>query len=101
MLSLFEQSQVIATIPFRSDISVGTVVKLDIPTTEQKTDDMPGDEMMDGRYLIGKITYQISPLGGSGTMTMQAMKESYGVDINTYKPLEKDTVGPKIERGGG
>ena len=95
LLSLFEQSQVIATIPFRSDITVGTIINLDIPTAEKKTDDMPGDEMLDGRYLIGKITYQISPLRGVGSITMQAIKESYGVDIKEYRPLEKDTVGPE------
>ena len=96
LLSLFEQSQIRAIIPFRSDISVGTVINLDIPTAEKKTDDMPGDEMLDGRYLIGKITYSINPLRGVGTLKMQAMKESYGVDIKEYRPLEKDTVGPEI-----
>ena len=95
LLSLFEQSQIRVTIPFRSDMTVGTVINLDIPTAEKKTDDMPGDEMMDGRYLIGKITYRISPLDGMGTISMQAIKESYGVDIKEYKPLTKDTVGPE------
>jgi hypothetical protein len=93
LLSLFEQNQIRATIPFRSDISVGTIVKLDIPTAEKKTDSSPGDEMMDGRYLIAKITYTILPLRGTGTLRMQAIKESYGVDIKQYRPLEKDTVG--------
>jgi hypothetical protein len=97
LLSLMEQSQIRATIPFRSDMTVGTVINLDIPTAEKKTDDTPGDEMLDGRYLIGKLTYRISPLDGMGTLTMQAIKESYGVDIKEYKPLSKNPVGPEKE----
>ena len=95
MLSLFEQNQIRVTIPFRSDMSVGTIINLDIPTAEKKTDSSPGDEMMDGRFLISKITYRISPLNGRGTISMQAIKESYGVDINTYDPRSKLTVGPE------
>ena len=97
LLSLMEQSQIRATIPFRSDMTVGTVINLDIPTAEKKTDDTPGDEMLDGRYLIGKLTYRISTLDGMGTLTMQAIKESYGVDIKEYKPLSKNPVGPEKE----
>ncbi len=96
LLSIMEQSQVRATIPFRSDMSVGTVVHLNLPTAEKKTDDMPGDEMLDGKYLIAKITYTIVPLEGKGTIMMTAIKESYGVDIKEYRPLEKDSVGPEI-----
>jgi len=97
MLSLFEQSQIRVTIPFRSDLTVGTIILLDIPTAEKKTDSTPGDEMMDGRYLIGKMTYRIAPLEGKGTITMQAIKESYGVDLKEYNPRMGDTVGPEAQ----
>ena len=95
LLSMFEQSLLSATIPFRSDISVGTVVNLDIPTPEMKTDSTPPDKMMDGRYLIGKITYSISPIENFGTVTMQCIKESYGVDLKEYQPKEESNVGPE------
>ena len=96
LLSLFEQSQIKVTLPFRSDMTVGTVINLDIPSPEKKTDDTPGDEMMDSKYLIGKLVYRISPLDGMGSLTIQDIKESYGVDIKEYRPLEKDAVGPEI-----
>jgi len=86
LLSMFEQNLVRAVIPFRSDISVGTIVRLTLPTAEQKNDDTTGDKMMDNRYLIGKITMSINPLKNTGTLTLQTIKESYGVDIGTYKP---------------
>jgi len=89
LLSMFEQNVVKVVIPFRSDISVGTVVRLTLPTHEKKEDEQPGDEMMDNRYLIGKMTVSINPLANTGKLTLQTIKESYGVDITTYKPLDK------------
>ena len=93
LLSIFEQSLIRATIPFRSDISVGSVVNLILPTAEVKTDSTPGNKMHDARYLIGKMTYTIAPIEGRGTITMQCMKESYGADIKSYNPLEGENVG--------
>ena len=95
LLSLFEQSLVSATIPFRSDLTVGTVVSLQLPSPELKVDSSSNDKMLDGRYLIGKMTYSIDVFGGKGTITMQGIKESYGVNVKEYKPLEEDMVGPK------
>lgn len=95
LLSMFEQNLVKVVIPFRSDMSVGTVVRLLLPTSEKKRDDDPGDEMMDNRYLIGKITRSINPLQNTGRMTLQTIKESYGVDIKEYKPLKSD-IGPEV-----
>ena len=95
LLSLFEQSQIKVTLPFRSDMTVGTVINLDIPSPEKKTDDTPGDEMMDSKYLIGKLVYRISPLDGMGSLTIQAIKESYGVDIKEYQPRAANPVGPE------
>jgi len=97
LLSLFEQSLVSATIPFRSDLTVGTVVSLQLPSPELKVDSSSNDKMLDGRYLIGKMTYSIDVFGGKGTITMQGIKESYGVNVKEYKPLEEDMVGPKLE----
>jgi len=87
LLSMFEQNLVRVVIPFRSDMSVGTIVKLTLPTAELKDDEASGDKMMDNRYLIGKITMSINPLKNSGRLTLQTIKESYGADIGTYKPL--------------
>ena len=97
LLSLFEQNLISATIPFRSDISVGTVVNLQIPTAEMKDDSTGNDKLMDGRYLIGKMTYSISPMENMGTCTMQCIKESYGADLKEYQPLQEDNVGPQRE----
>lgn len=95
LLSMFEQNVVKVVIPFRSDMSVGSVVRLTLPTTEKKNDDQPGDEMMDSRYLIGKMTISINPLANTGKLTLQTVKESYGVDITKYKPLKGDS-GPEV-----
>ena len=89
LLSLFEQNVIKATIPFRSDISVGSVVRLTLPTTEIKTDSDDGDKLEDGKYLIGKLVFFIDPINNKGSVTMQTIKESYGVDIKSYSPLSQ------------
>ena len=68
---MFEQNVVKVVIPFRSDMSVGSVVRLTLPTTEKKNDDQPGDEMIDSRYLIGKMTISINPLANTGKLTLK------------------------------
>jgi hypothetical protein len=35
------------------------------------------------------MTVSINPLANTGKLTLQTIKESYGVDITTYKPLDK------------
>jgi len=40
------------------------------------------------------MTMSIEPLKNKGTLTLQCIKESYGVDIKSYKPM-KDYKGPE------
>ena len=62
-----------------------------------KNDSSGNDKLMDGRYLIGKMTYSISPMENVGTCTMQCIKESYGADLKEYQPLQDDNIGPQKE----
>ncbi len=95
LLSLLEQTLLRVVIPFRSDLSVGTIVRITLPSAEIKSSDgAVGDRMMDNRYLIGKMTMNITPLANTGTLTLHCVKDSYGVDIKKYKPLEGD-AGPR------
>ena len=90
LLSVFEQNTIKATIPFRSDISVGTVVKFNIPTSEVKTAGEKAKEpnkLQDDRYLITRIAFTISPIDARGALTLFCVKESFGADIKEYKPL--------------
>tara|TARA_X000000368_G_C23050592_1_gene721227 strand:+ start:1958 stop:3613 length:1656 start_codon:yes stop_codon:yes gene_type:complete len=99
LLSVFEQNTLKATIPFRSDISVGTIVKFNIPTSELRGKDgvsfdkaKEPNKLQDDRYLITRIAYTISPIDARGALTLFCVKESFGTDIKEYKPLG-DTYG--------
>tara|TARA_B110000444_G_scaffold243767_1_gene262567 strand:- start:2018 stop:3511 length:1494 start_codon:yes stop_codon:yes gene_type:complete len=86
LLSILEQNSVSVSIPFRSDMSVGNMVKLNLPTAEIKDEDSKGDELMDNRYLIAKITTSIDPLKNRGSLLLHAVKDSHGADIKTHTP---------------
>ena len=88
LLSVFEQNTIKATIPFRSDLSVGTIIKFNIPTSELKTGEAKEpNKLQDDRYLITRIAFTISPIDARGALTLFCVKESFGADIKEYKPL--------------
>ena len=94
LLSILSQNTTTVTIPFRSDMSVGNMVRLNLPTSEIRDDDSAGDELVDDRYLITRMTMSIDPLNGTGSLMLSGVKDSYGVDIKTYNPA-KSASGPE------
>lgn len=88
LLSLMEQNITRVEIPLRFDMMVGMNVDLILPTAEIKGDnDVPsGDELESLRYVIGKLTYEFSPLNQKGRLSMQCIKESFNVNIDEYNP---------------
>ena len=67
---------------------VGQTVKLSLPTPEVKPEngEESPDELESNTYLIGKITYELSPANGYGEVTMQCIKESFEKKIEDYEP---------------
>ena len=94
LLSIMSQNTSTVTIPFRSDMSVGNMVRFNLPTAEVKDDSSSGDELMDNRYLITRMTMTIDPAAGTGSLLLSAVKDSHGVDIKSYNPA-KDATGPQ------
>ena len=94
LLSILSQNSVGVSIPFRSDMSVGTMVELNFLTAELKKDSSSADSIMDNRYLIAKIVTSIDPLANKGTLLLHAVKDSHGVDVKTYNPIE-EALGPQ------
>ena len=86
LLSLMEQNITRAKIPLRFDMMVGQTVSLFLPSNEIDLDDENADKLEGHTYLIGKLTYEISPVDGYGEVTMQCIKESFEEDIATYQP---------------
>jgi hypothetical protein len=97
MLEQLQQNIVVVEVSARSDISVGTVVELEIPAAEVPQDDgmMPKDEKTDDRYLITDMTMEIGNKDQS-KLILECVKESFA------KPIERvrvDNTPVKGERG--
>ena len=90
LLQLLNQHRVKITIPFRTDLSVGTIIKLNLPPTEPSSQQSQGakNELDDQRYLITHICFNGSPLTNQGVLYIEGVAESYAKRIEDVKPLE-------------
>ena len=86
LLSLMEQNITRVKIPLRFDMMVGQTVDIFLPPPEINPHEDNEDELEGTNYLIGKLTYEISPQDNYGELTMQCIKESFGTNIATYEP---------------
>jgi|TARA_B100001094_G_scaffold325199_1_gene379146 hypothetical protein len=93
LLETLQQHRIIVTIPMRTDLTVGTVIKLDIPQPESGSG--REDELNDNRYLITDLSVILNVPDKEGELNLECVKESYAKDIAKAKPLE-DAEGPKI-----
>ena len=80
LLEILEQHKMIVTIPLRTDISCGTVIKLKIPGAET-LDGNVSENLNDDRYLITDLSLNFEPANASGIMHLECVKESYTMDI--------------------
>lgn len=92
LMSLLEQFKMNVTIPFRRDITAGTVITLALPqmdTLLDNTDDMTSDELDNGEYLITRVNYNIEPMKNQGLIHLQCVKVGFDTDLKKYDPLSK------------
>ena len=85
MIEILSQNILKITIPYRQDISAGSIIKVKIPSGKQESNQNP---LNDNRYLITKVRHQISTFDFKGTMTIQCVKESLAEDIKNVAALK-------------
>ena len=94
MLEILQQNRIIITIPMRTDLSVGTVIQLDIPPPQSSTGGVDiSDKMNDNRYLITDICVNGVPADKVGKCFVECVKESYAKKIADYTPLDNTAPG--------
>jgi hypothetical protein len=86
MLELLSQNMLKVTIPYRQDVSVGSIINITLPAGKPEGET---NALNDNRYLITKARHQIAPLEYRGTMTLQCVKESLAADIKEIGALDK------------
>ena len=97
MLEILQQNRIVITIPLRTDLSVGTVIKLDIPPPQSSTGGVDiADKMNDNRYLITDICVNGVPADKVGKLFIECVKESYARKIADYTPLDNTAAPRKV-----
>jgi hypothetical protein len=78
LLETLEQNRCIITIPLRTDLSVGTIIKLEVPPQQPSVEGHKHtDQLNDNRYLITDIAVHAQPQKHRGHMVLECSKESY------------------------
>ena len=96
LLNILKQNVTEFSIPFRTDLTVGSMGRFFMPTPEPG-DNNP-DKLQDEYYLVSKMVYVINPSANSGIIKIHGVKDSYGIDIRDFQPL---AVEPKEDVDGG
>ena len=91
LFQLLNQYRVKFSIPFRSDLSVGTIIKVDLPPLEPSAQLKQGvsNKLDDSRYLITHIAAVGDVQKKMGQLYIEGVKESYISKIADVKPLEE------------
>lgn len=89
LLETLEQHRVIVTIPLRTDMSVGTLIQLQLPAAQPPSKGDVSDKLNDDKYLITDMAIHGSPRLGIGEMTLECSKESFNDKIANVEPLAK------------
>jgi len=86
LTAIMDQFVVKATIPFRPDITVGSMISLHLPDMHGG---FPAKRLADDQYLVTKATFDINPVEAKGLIHLTCVKVSYSDDITTYDPLSE------------
>jgi len=87
LMENLQQHRILITIPARTDLSVGTVIVLNLPSPESQHDNSDtSDQLNDDRYLVIDQCIDINPLTKRGVSHLECVKESYAKKVSEYKP---------------
>jgi len=89
LLDILQQHRIQVTIPFRTDLSVGMIIKFQITTPETMGEGDKADKVNDDRYLITDLALDGNCSSKTGYCILECVKESYAEKIETAKPLEE------------
>jgi len=97
LLEILQQNVMVLKVPFRTDITVGTVIVLNIPEAEVKKEDNDiKNTLNDNRYLITDIMFEGFPEQRQGEVTIECVKESFSEDVKSSRPLDNVGAGEII-----
>mgnify|MGYP003315235227 CR=1 FL=1 len=96
LLDILQQHRIQVTIPLRTDLSVGMIIKFVMTTPETMGVGDKADKVNDDRYLITDLAVEGDTVSKTGTCVLECVKESYAQKIETAKPLEEVSEAEQI-----
>jgi hypothetical protein len=91
LMENLQQHRIVVTIPVRTDLSVGTIIKLGLPQPESQHDNSDTSDILnDDRYLIVEHCVDVNPLTKRGVSTIECVKQSYTKKVRDHKPASLD-----------
>jgi len=89
LLETLQQHRIVVTIPLRTDLTVGQIIRLNIPEPEsQQSKQSTKDNLNDNRYLIIDLCINADPIHNRGVCYLECVKESYAMDIESAEVTE-------------
>ena len=96
LLDILQQHRIQVTIPLRTDLSVGMIIKFVMTTPETMGEGDKADKVNDDRYLITDLAVEGDTVSKTGTCILECGKESYAQKIETAKPLDEVSEAEQI-----
>ena len=96
LLDILQQHRIQVTIPLRTDLSVGMIIKFVMTTPETMGEGDKADKVNDDRYLITDLAVEGDTVSKTGTCFLECVKESYAQKIETAKPLDEVSEAEQI-----
>ena len=96
LLDILQQHRIQVTIPLRTDLSVGMIIKFVMTTPETMGEGDKADKVNDDRYLITDLAVEGDTVSKTGTCILECVKESYAQKIETAKPLDEVSEAAQI-----
>lgn len=89
LLETLQQHRIVVTVPLRTDLTVGQIIRLNIPEPEsQQSKQSTKDNLNDNRYLIIDLCINADPIHNRGVCYLECVKESYAMDIESAEVTE-------------
>ena len=96
LLDILQQHRIQVTIPLRTDLSVGMIIKFVMTTPETMGEGDKADKVNDDRYLITDLAVEGDTVSKTGTCILECVKESYAQKIETAEPLDEVSEAEQI-----
>ena len=88
MMEILSQHRIVLTVPFRTDMNVGQIIQVSLPSAEPTSEEDTADKVNDDRYLVTDMKLVGDPTQLTGICTMECVKESYMTKIADANPLD-------------